>query len=826
MVAKMRASRGGLLVVCCLPWLWVAACGKDAGPPPGPAAPEVAAPSGGGAEVVPNAEATAVIGEATRLAQQTVAGADELGALTRAAAAVDRWADENPGDAGVPAAELAGATLDVMAVGAAMALDTPAAWGALEARGPTAEAVLRAAVAALGRAEAKGEGGAAAVREAAAAMLGLDPDVKDVRLERPALLALVGAARPEATAVRAAWGARLLWALDALSALPSELAGETALRTAGRLLCDRCADLHHVTPDRIARLLVDQSNAGGIVCGTAINAAAEATSPGAIVAALASCPDFQTSGGEGEPPLLWGANPAILGLLREAARVAAMEVPPGPLAGLIGRQQAALRSRLSGGWMLPAAVVDAPLAQVAGEARTTLASIDGLSAGGLSVAALPLGVVSIGPDGVRAGLRPVVAMTDAGLVSKAVGAGLPAGGRVVMSLEALSEATPAPETKAIGLIGSAAAEVAKAEDALGLDVSPKPLLAPEGTGRAITLVIDAEAKASAVVRTIDALRAAGVSQFVVEKTQGHGRVLPLLVRDAPPTLEALVPVGFYRPVIAVVRAGSVEVWGPAGDDEEAPRVGDAKKALPADLVAAYRGVDVAKLTAVGPETGGLRVADAVKAVEAIDWFLGRTGAGPVVHVVAGPDALAADVVRLADLFQARQGKRIDNPGAVWPGTSCGGEAYDRQRRPAADCPTGVAVAFSAIEPPDARGLSDTPAGNVKARPAQAAAAPAPEAAAGYCDSRSIQNGMAVRKASFRFCYERELRAKPQLEGRVAMRFTIGLDGKVSGEPKIVSSTLKDSAVEQCLIDSVKKASFDKPDGGVCSVSWPFRFEPR
>lgn len=789
--------------------------------PPAPTEPAAGTGSRGDAEGA-TVSAPSPLPEARRLVSATVAGVDELSALARGAAEIGSWAAEHPEHPDAPAALVAGATLDVLAVGAATALDTPTAWQVLEGRGANPEKVLRAALTALEHAEAGGANDAAPVREAAAAMLGLDPDVKDVRLDRAALQALFAESRPEATAVRAVAGGRLLWALSALTTLPGEFGYEMALRTAGRLVCSRCADLHHVTPDRISGLLLNESNRGGVICDAAITAASAATSPPAQIEALSECPEFRTAGGEGEPPLLWSANAPLIGLLREADRIGALEVPAGPLAGLIGRQMATLKSRLAVPWALPVPVVDAPLAQVAGADRTFLASIDGLDGDGLSVAALPLGVVSVGPEGVRAGLRPVVSIDKGELASKSVEVGLPSGGRIVLGLAELLATTPDPTTGAIHQVSSVITEIAAAETAFGAQVLPKPLLLPQESGRAVSLVVDEEASALAVVRTIDALGAAGVTQFMLEKTQSVGRVLPLLVRDAPADLDALVPVGFHRPIIAVVQAGKVDVWAPAGEDEEAPRVGDAKKPLPPGAVPSYSGIDVARLTVAGPADGRLGATGAANAVEAIEWFLARSGAGPVVHVVAGEGAVASDLLRIVDGFQTRSGPKLEKPGAIWAGASCGGEAYDRLRRQAASCPTGVAIAFSRVALPEARGLSASPAGNVKPR----SSAPVAEAAAGFCDKRSIQNGMAVRKASFRFCYERELRGKPELQGRVEMRFVIGLDGKVSGEPKIIGSTLKDAAVEGCLVDSVKKASFDKPDGGVCTVNWPFRFEPR
>ena len=61
---------------------------------------------------------------------------------------------------------------------------------------------------------------------------------------------------------------------------------------------------------------------------------------------------------------------------------------------------------------------------------------------------------------------------------------------------------------------------------------------------------------------------------------------------------------------------------------------------------------------------------------------------------------------------------------------------------------------------------------------------------------------------------------------MVFRFTIGRDGKVRGEPQMASSTLGSKSVHQCLSKNIKKVKFSKPDGGVCEVNWPFKFQPK
>jgi TonB family protein len=77
----------------------------------------------------------------------------------------------------------------------------------------------------------------------------------------------------------------------------------------------------------------------------------------------------------------------------------------------------------------------------------------------------------------------------------------------------------------------------------------------------------------------------------------------------------------------------------------------------------------------------------------------------------------------------------------------------------------------------------------------------------------------------RFCYEKGLVDKPDLEGRVNVGFVIKGDGAV-GSAKIKNSTLGNQAVESCIASAVERWSFPAPEGcGVVIVSYPFSLVP-
>lgn len=76
-------------------------------------------------------------------------------------------------------------------------------------------------------------------------------------------------------------------------------------------------------------------------------------------------------------------------------------------------------------------------------------------------------------------------------------------------------------------------------------------------------------------------------------------------------------------------------------------------------------------------------------------------------------------------------------------------------------------------------------------------------------------------AEVRFCYEQQLNARPDLEGRVAVQFIIAPSGAVQ-TAAVASSSLSNAQVEQCIVRKVRTWSFPSPDGGgIVSVTYPF-----
>ena len=88
----------------------------------------------------------------------------------------------------------------------------------------------------------------------------------------------------------------------------------------------------------------------------------------------------------------------------------------------------------------------------------------------------------------------------------------------------------------------------------------------------------------------------------------------------------------------------------------------------------------------------------------------------------------------------------------------------------------------------------------------------------------IRNVIRAHLTEIRSCYEDGLRTRPDLAGRVVMRFTIGADGTVSSA-EVASTTLHDPPVEACIAERVRHFQFPPiPGGGTVSVNYPFVFE--
>lgn len=94
---------------------------------------------------------------------------------------------------------------------------------------------------------------------------------------------------------------------------------------------------------------------------------------------------------------------------------------------------------------------------------------------------------------------------------------------------------------------------------------------------------------------------------------------------------------------------------------------------------------------------------------------------------------------------------------------------------------------------------------------------------GALDSSVIDGVVKRHLQSLRFCYQRELSRRPDMEGKVSMRFVIAADGSVS-RANATKSSLGSPEVESCLSERFLRMTFPEPKGGgIVVVTYPFMF---
>ncbi len=89
------------------------------------------------------------------------------------------------------------------------------------------------------------------------------------------------------------------------------------------------------------------------------------------------------------------------------------------------------------------------------------------------------------------------------------------------------------------------------------------------------------------------------------------------------------------------------------------------------------------------------------------------------------------------------------------------------------------------------------------------------------DKMAIDEVIRRNLGQVRFCYEQALQGTPNLNGRVAMGFTIGGNGLVKSAA-VESSSMANKGVEDCITMRLKTWKFPLPQGGVdVKVTYPF-----
>jgi hypothetical protein len=95
---------------------------------------------------------------------------------------------------------------------------------------------------------------------------------------------------------------------------------------------------------------------------------------------------------------------------------------------------------------------------------------------------------------------------------------------------------------------------------------------------------------------------------------------------------------------------------------------------------------------------------------------------------------------------------------------------------------------------------------------------------GNLSKETIRRVIRLHLSEVRNCYQERLIARPDLQGRLAVRFIIAPTGVVQ-LAIAQDSDLRDATTEQCIVHAVKRWSFPQPEGGgIVQVTYPFVLE--
>jgi TonB family protein len=95
--------------------------------------------------------------------------------------------------------------------------------------------------------------------------------------------------------------------------------------------------------------------------------------------------------------------------------------------------------------------------------------------------------------------------------------------------------------------------------------------------------------------------------------------------------------------------------------------------------------------------------------------------------------------------------------------------------------------------------------------------------AGELSKDEIQRVISQHVGEIQFCYEKQLRTNPGLNGRVVLEWTVTTSGSV-GVVKVSTSSLPSNDATRCMMDKVKTWKFPRPRGnGAVTVVYPFVF---
>jgi len=92
---------------------------------------------------------------------------------------------------------------------------------------------------------------------------------------------------------------------------------------------------------------------------------------------------------------------------------------------------------------------------------------------------------------------------------------------------------------------------------------------------------------------------------------------------------------------------------------------------------------------------------------------------------------------------------------------------------------------------------------------------------GTLNQSKLRKLISRKRRTVQYCYERELKRTPSLSGKITVRITIALTGRVSNVE--IDDNSLNSRVARCITRKVKRWRFPKPEGEAATVAIPFVF---
>lgn len=91
------------------------------------------------------------------------------------------------------------------------------------------------------------------------------------------------------------------------------------------------------------------------------------------------------------------------------------------------------------------------------------------------------------------------------------------------------------------------------------------------------------------------------------------------------------------------------------------------------------------------------------------------------------------------------------------------------------------------------------------------------------DENQIKSTVAKFSGQLQYCYEKQLKAVPSLEGRIEVGWSVA-NGAVTGSPYIISNTTGDAELADCVTKKIRRWTFPADVEG--DMSWPFLFQQK